>query len=82
MNRFERVDYQMIGIEELYKTVPVHGNDRNSSGGARGQKLKKFEKNRKFSGARGKTAPYRSDIKIKIIGLQIQIGNWSGYKLT
>ena len=82
MNRFERVDYRLIGIEELYKTVPVHVNDRNSSGGARGQKLKKFKKNRKFSGARGKTAPYRSDINIKIIGLQIQIGNWSGYNLT
>ena len=82
MNRFERVDYQLIAIEELYKTVPVHENDRNSSGGARGQKPKKFEKNRKFSGARGKTGPNRSDINIKIIGLQIQIGNWSGYNLT
>ena len=75
MNRFERVDYQMIAIEELYKTSQVHENDRNSSGSARGQKPKNFEKNRKFSGARGKTAPYRFDIKTKITGLKIQIGN-------
>ena len=82
MNRFERVDYQMIAIEELYKTIPVHENDRNSSGSATGQIPKNFEKNRKFSGARGKTGPYRSDINIKIIGVQIQIGNLSGYNLT